>query len=691
MNEAARTSSTPRGSIQSAKESYSRFKRTPLGSYALMLIEGLFVFLLFFVPQYVSAQHPRLPIEQNDYFTNLNSVYYSSSMIARGHVPEAGTQVNTRLPLSTYANAAGLRLLGDEVRSLYTISAFLVGTAGVFLWLVIRPHVSAGWLFFILMLLVIGAGKFGRVPDAAQYSSCLVLGAAYLLQRQIMSPTRSFNLIGAGVMLGLAYCGKSSIALVFASGAALFILLEPVFRMPAGQYAGVLVVRWNTIYLWACALLAASLTATIVLFAAPMNVWALLPVVLLMGVVLHRAISGIVSRRVVVTGTAIQDIAKNLLLLFAGGIAALIPFIALTSLRSGVGMLEAMSTFVPVWKSGETLFAGSADFFRFFAVDSALIALLALGICFGMLAIRWSARTASPAQASNKSTRLFRLSFTPAQIIVLMTCLTWVAGLALIRWVKVGGIETKALYILLLAIGTFLPMRASVRMERSHVLFLLLAACGFSAAMWDKSSYFAFTGLFIPLLAVLLVICLARPSDRLASGVFAMVRRGNLAALAVMLAVLGYGEIRDQLRTSHLAFNDFYNAWTTPSRDLDIRRLQEFIAWELPDRENLFVLSNNLAPYVLSSKSYLDLPKFESPTSDDQRRAQFFLAAHRPEFILAMDGRDEETGCLSRIGREYPELVRDVLNRYQVRSQIGSFVIMEPIPPVGVALGDDLQ
>ncbi len=651
--------------------------------------EWLGVFLLFFLPEFVLYTTPRLPITHDLYFADLNSIYYTSRLVALGIPPEEVIEPDHWLPLPYYANALGLTVFGDEVKSIYKTSAMVSGLAGLGLFAILRNRLPRLVAWLALTALVFLTGKLSNIGYAAQYTATFAIWAVFFLLRFLdgQGPSRRW-LAFCGLALGLAYCGKFEIASTIVVAIVLFLLLEPLFRASIAAADGSARPSQNTAYLVGTAALAAGSLLFFHALRRHFNGFVLVPPALVMAAALVRAAYHFRMGHLILRPGEMKSRAINLGILLCGFAAALAPWIWLTRERTGRSLGWVLGHYLPVFRMGELLEFGRAYtphlnndapsvFLDLFAFDRTLLSLGFLGLA---AALAWQALRPNPRGISEAGRRVLfdqrhvrRQRLTAAGI----TSLLWMAVWFFLRYARVVDVENKAIYLILPIVAVVLASPRGLGADRVLVCLAFLCSCSFAVLLRSLQHNIIYHWLFLPLALVFLMFAAARMHHDARLRLRSLLPTAALAAMISALGVFAFGHLRYQFDRRGLARNDFYSCYTTPQRDGEIRALQAYLAERLGPGEDLFVLSNNRSPYVLAPRAYLRLPSFLSYSVEEDHCSRQFVATRRPACVIAMAGAEDNTVSLARLRRVYPELVSLLQWAYPRQRSLGSFIAME--------------
>ncbi len=651
--------------------------------------EIVLVFGLFFIPEILFYTCPRLPLYHNLYFSDLNSIYYTSLLVANGHPPEVVNMHDYWLPLPYYINALGLLLFGKSVLGLYAISAAASGVQGVIFWGLLREFVSRKLAYLILPFFTFLTAKVANLGYAAMYTAVFALAASLVFIRYLRLGGW-WRLAGAGLLLGLAYCCKFEISTAVLAGNIFFLLFADVFHTSlSGDDRSTEPAPRRLHLLFA---VAASLAVLAVAYHVRerLNLFALVPIILLAAILLLRSLIlllwplGETDRPPPPLASRLGSVG----VLLAGFLSPILISAAVTWTRTSHSFGLLLEEYVPFVKLSTLFrFAGSFTqhfnnlnpfvFLDIFPLDQRLLFIGALALAGSALllllhtdALRrivdsvcraFNGRPAAWAQAARYA-------------LVILTGLTLLAAYGCYKVLTIANIESAMFYVLLISTVHLLIIRGG-GLNDGQLYLLIAAAFSFSALLRSIQTNFIYQWLFMPL-TIAFFASLLTPAWQAAQRTTAKwTSPAYLISALVIAGVFSIGQLRYQ-RGSECEVSSFYCCRTEPARSRELTELRAFLDRSLAPDDSLFVLSCNKAPYVLAGRQYTHLPTFLTFYEDEEATSLRILEDDRPKYVIGVNAAPDDIVGLRRVRQLYPRLVNRVLNEYETERQIGRFIIM---------------
>lgn len=653
-------------------------------------VEIVLVFGFFFIPEILFYTCPRLPIYHNLYFSDLNSIYYTSLLVANGHPPEVVNMHDYWLPLPYYINALSLLVFGKSVFGLYVVSAAASGVQGVVIFALLREFVSRRLAYLILPFFTFLTAKVANLGYAAMYTAVFALAASLVFIRYLRAGGRG-RLAGAGLLLGLAYCCKFEITTAVLAGNVFFLLFADVFqtslsgdersREPAPR-------RSHLVFATAASLIA---LAAAYYARERLNLFVLAPIILLAMLLLLRAavlLAWPESR----TDSPPPRLASRLRsagLLMAGFLSPIIVSAGITRLRTGSSVSLLVEEYFPFVKLPTLFrFAGSFTqhfdnlnplvFLDYFPLDRRLLYVFVLALATSALLL--FVHTDALRRIVDAVCRVFSGGpaawARPARYgLVLLTGMTLLAAYGCYRVLVVANVESAMLYLLLIAGVHLLLIRGGI-LNDGQLYLLILSAFSFAALLRSIQTNFIYQWLFMPLAIVFFASLLTPAWQAAQRGAARWTTPAYLISALLIVGVFSLGQLRYQRAARECEVNPFYCCRTEPGKNREVAELQAFLKKALSPGDSIFVLSCNKAPYVLAGREYTHLPTFLTYYEDEEAASLQILEQDRPKYVIGIKAAPSDIVGLRRVRQLYPRLVSRVLDEYAAERQIGKFVIM---------------
>jgi hypothetical protein len=659
-------------------------------SGVLVSVEIVLVFAFFFVPEVLFYSCPRLPIYHNLYFSDLNSIYYTSLLVANGHPPELVNMHDYWLPLPYYLNAVGLLLFGKSVLGLYVVSAAASGVQGVIFFGLLREFISRRLTYLILPFFTFFTAKVANLGYAAMYTAVFALASSWVFVRYIRCGGWK-RLAGAGLLLGLAYCCKFEITTAVLAGNVFFLLFADVFQTSLSGDERSMEPAPRRAHLVSAVAASAIALAAAYFVRERLNLFVLAPISLLATILLLRAFVLLVwpEKDTDSPPPRLAGRLRSVGLLLAGFFLPILSSAGVTWARTDRSFGLLLEEYVPFVKL-PTLFRFAGSFTQHFDNINPFVFLDVFPVDHRLLFIGVLALAASALLLLSHTDTLRRMIDILCQAfdrhppawaraarysLVVVTSVTLLAAYGCYKVLTVANVESAVFYMLLIAAVHLLVIRGGV-LNDSQLYLLVAAAFSFTALLRSIQTNFVYQWLFLPL-AIVFFASLLAPAWRAAQrGAARWTTPAYLIGALVVVGVFSLGQLRYQRASQKCEISSFYSCRTEPAKNRELTELQTFLNGSLTPQDSIFVLSCNKAPYVLAGREYAPLPSFLTYYDDEEAESLRIIEEDRPKYVIGMNAAPDDIVGLRRVRQLYPRLVSRVLQEYATERQIGKFIIM---------------